>query len=123
MLVCSRKRRGLGQRKIERGGKYCETIDVVAGCRNSWHPQTDRLRRSSSERLSSAWVVAVLCLGLINAAHADVAFSPDHTVSIDGFTVRDENVVFHSPVVHAPQRGQVLTAMYLRAAVSTSVPQ
>lgn len=27
-----------------------------------------------------------------------------------------DNVVFHSPVVHAPQAGKALTAMYLRAA-------
>jgi hypothetical protein len=27
-----------------------------------------------------------------------------------------EDVVFHSPVVHTPQRGRVLTSMYLRAA-------
>lgn len=28
----------------------------------------------------------------------------------------DENVVFHSPVVHAPQAGKKLTSMYLMAA-------
>lgn len=28
----------------------------------------------------------------------------------------DEAVVFHSPVMHTPQRGRIVTAMYLRAA-------
>lgn len=28
----------------------------------------------------------------------------------------DEDVVFHSPVMHAPQRGRIVTSMYLRAA-------
>jgi hypothetical protein len=31
-------------------------------------------------------------------------------------TLLAENAVFHSPVVHAPQRGRRLTAMYLSAA-------
>jgi hypothetical protein len=29
----------------------------------------------------------------------------------------DDDVVFHSPVVHTPQRGRAITAMYLAAAV------
>jgi hypothetical protein len=32
-------------------------------------------------------------------------------------TLLAEDAVFHSPVVHAPQRGRKLTAMYLSAAV------
>ncbi len=42
------------------------------------------------------WLVAVLCLASMSTAHAEVAYSPDHTVSIAGLTVNDENVVFQS---------------------------
>ena len=36
-------------------------------------------------------------------------------VALDGLLADD--VVFHSPVVHTPQRGKVLTAAYLTAAI------
>ena len=31
--------------------------------------------------------------------------------------ILDDNVVFHSPVVHAPQKGKKITALYLSAAL------
>lgn len=38
-----------------------------------------------------------------------------NAAGLDGLIA--ENAVFHSPVVHAPQRGKQLTVMYLTAAV------
>ena len=32
--------------------------------------------------------------------------------------ILDDDVVFHSPVVHTPQRGKALTTLYLSAAIS-----
>lgn len=48
-----------------------------------------------------------------------------HKIAADGSTADDlrtiihENAVFHSPVVHTPQRGQAIVVAYLSAASQT----